>query len=625
MNKTDKKAQQWQQKQTKREYKLFVGEMKATNDSQGIVEGYLSTFGNIDYGLDRVMPGAFKRTLNNAYERKKASGDDYLWPYLWNHDYNLIPPGGIFDANEDKTGLFIKVQLNLDYQLARDMYSAYKAKMLKKQSMGYVSHQQEYVKEDGQMIRNLIEEEILEGSGVVFPMNDQADVTGVKRQQSGLYVPRSYWPGYTFDAESKGQASGKATWPLADRATKWDSGQATKDIEAWANGDWSKVAQCFFWVAQSPPTKLDECKLPFVAKVGGKMQAIPQGIISCAGVLQGAMGGADIDDEDAVKAKVATYYKKMDMTPPWEDDSGKGQRRTMDKKDFNDLYQASQAADCLEDWGDLINTLTQTMMQIFGMGDSPTADMTDALNQFSAAVMAWQEKAVECDLAGYISDCGYAGSETPYVPYTLRVGASSDYYGYMSRRNSALAGKAGAAFSQANTDAIHAHAATLHDMADEQCKSMHALADGFLGALQGLGAPSDPSYLVRGSSGDMDDGDSNNPKARSRPFTLARVKSGAEFSEDNLKMLGQHATGLHGIANTIHQMAEDLAENTGSQTYVDPDGNADTAKQTDKDKANSRSALRNKQHSPASGTADGDSQDDVASLFAGLQELGKTL
>lgn len=152
---------------------------------------------------------------------------------------------------------------------------------------------------------------------------------------------------------------------------------------------------------------------------------------------------------------------------------------------------------------------------------------------------------------------------------------------------------------------------------------MHALADGFLGALQGLGAPSDPSYLVRGSSGDMDDGDSNNPKRR--PFTLARVKSGAEFSEDNLKMLGQHATGLHGIANTIHQMAEDLAENTGSQTYVDPDGNADTAKQTDKARANSRSALRNKQHSPASGTADGDSQDDVDSLLSSLQELGKTL
>lgn len=121
-------------------------------------------------------------------------------------------------------------------------------------------------------------------------------------------------------------ASGKTSWPLADRNTKWDSGEATKDIEAWADGDWSKVAQCFFW-SDGTPEKLSDCKLPFVAKVGGEMKAIPQGIISCAGVMQGAMGGAKIPESDVagVKSKIASYYKKMDMTPPWESEkSGEG-------------------------------------------------------------------------------------------------------------------------------------------------------------------------------------------------------------------------------------------------------------------------------------------------------------
>ena len=608
--KNQRKEERWQQKQTKREYKLYVGEVKATNDQQGIVEGILNAIGNVDYGQDRTLPGAFKRTLNNAYERKKADGDDYLWPYLFNHSVDVLPPGGIFDADEVKAvgktpaGLFIKAQLNLDYQLGRDMYSSYKAKTLKKQSMGYICHQSEYVKAEvnGVMttVRDLIEVEVLEGSGVVFPMNDLADVTGVKR--NGLYVPK-YWLGYS----AKGAASGKTTWQLAPRSTKWDSGQATKDIEAWAGGDWSKVAECFFWIDESPPTKLADCKLPFVAKVGDTMQAVPQGIISGAGTIMGAMGGVDIPDGDvkAVKAKIKSYYTKMDMTPPWEDDSdgGKRSRRMPATKDFETLYVAAQQADCLEDWGDLIQTLTQSMLQIFGMGDSPAPDMTDALSQFSKAVTAWQEKAIECNLAEYIASQGYCDSynNTPYVPYSLAVGS-------MSRPRTGNR-KSGASFSQGNTDAIHGHVKALHDMADEQCKAMHDAADGLLDALSGLGAPSDPSYRQQGTTADDE---------KARRLRSGR-KSGAEFSADNLKMLGGHVGGLHDVADTLHQMAEDLAENTGATTYVDPDGKPDPANQTDKDKAASRENARRKtQHSP-NGTAE--RQEDLDTLLSGLKAL----
>src|SRR5260221_5443278 len=97
----------------KTEYFPIVGEMKATNDAKGIMEGYLNYIGNVDYGDDRTMPGAFKRTLKQSYERKSIQGLDYLWPYLWNHDYSIIPPGGIFEANEDERGLYVKVQYNL--------------------------------------------------------------------------------------------------------------------------------------------------------------------------------------------------------------------------------------------------------------------------------------------------------------------------------------------------------------------------------------------------------------------------------------------------------------------------------------------------------------------------------
>jgi len=168
----------------KTEFLVGGGEMKATNDNQGIVEGYLNYIGNVDFGDDRTMPGAFKKTLSDSYARKRAQGLDFLFPYLWNHDYSIQPAGGIFEANEDKKGLYIKTQLNLDIQLGRELYSSFKGGFMKKQSMGYKCIQSDWVKEDGKSIRNLLEVQVMEGSACIFPMNDLAQVDTVKNRRT---------------------------------------------------------------------------------------------------------------------------------------------------------------------------------------------------------------------------------------------------------------------------------------------------------------------------------------------------------------------------------------------------------------------------------------------------------
>src|SRR5258708_15284135 len=117
-------------------FPIIGGEIKATNDQKGIVEGYLNYIGNIDFGDDRTMPGAFKKTLADSYARKRAQNLDFLYPYLWNHDYSQLSPGGIFEANEDRKGLYIKTQLNLAIQRARDLYASFTGGFIKKQAMG---------------------------------------------------------------------------------------------------------------------------------------------------------------------------------------------------------------------------------------------------------------------------------------------------------------------------------------------------------------------------------------------------------------------------------------------------------------------------------------------------------
>src|SRR5258707_10723315 len=185
---------------------IIGGEIKATNDAKGIVEGYLNYLNNIDFGDDRTMPGAFKRTLSVSYARKTTQGLDYLWPYLWNHDYSQLPPGGIFEANEDRRGLYIKTQLNMDIQMGRELYSSFKMGTMKKQSMGYRAIQVDWVKEDGRSIRNLLEVAVMEGSAVVFPMNDLAQVDTVKRDRfmmNHVLGNKQVWPVIS----SKGKAS----------------------------------------------------------------------------------------------------------------------------------------------------------------------------------------------------------------------------------------------------------------------------------------------------------------------------------------------------------------------------------------------------------------------------------
>lgn len=166
-----------------RQTKAFSFKLEDFNDEKGIVSGYLSTFNNIDEGGDRVLPGSFKRTLQNKYEYKKHNNKRYLMPLLWQHKESE-PIGGYTEAREDEIGLWVELEVDLDVQRGKEAYSALKKGYLFQQSIGYDTIKSNYVKVDGVMIRDLIELRLFEGSLVTFPMNEEAVVTDVKGKQS---------------------------------------------------------------------------------------------------------------------------------------------------------------------------------------------------------------------------------------------------------------------------------------------------------------------------------------------------------------------------------------------------------------------------------------------------------
>lgn len=148
-------------------------EIKAVAES-GEFNGYGSVFGNLDKGRDRVAPGAFKRSLKE-YETKGR-----LPKMLWSHDARRPPIGEWTSMAEDEHGLKVEGRLFMSNPFARDeVYPALKAKAIDQMSIGYSTVTETW--NDKERSRTLVDVDLYEVSPVVFAMNPEARVQGVKQ------------------------------------------------------------------------------------------------------------------------------------------------------------------------------------------------------------------------------------------------------------------------------------------------------------------------------------------------------------------------------------------------------------------------------------------------------------
>jgi hypothetical protein len=111
---------------------------------------------------------------------------------------------------------------------------------------------------------------------------------------------------------------------LADEDREWDGDAAEKRVRKWAgaeDGPNEKYRDAHVWYDADSKDNFTAYKLLIADVVGGKLQAVPRGVMAAGNVLQGARGGVNIPERDVnrVKSHLARYYKKMDRTPPWED------------------------------------------------------------------------------------------------------------------------------------------------------------------------------------------------------------------------------------------------------------------------------------------------------------------
>lgn len=153
-------------------------EVKLAADT-GLLEGYASTFGNVDTYGDVVAPGAFLKSL----AEHKAAGT--MPAMLWQHSPDA-PIGVWTDAREDDRGLKVTGRLTLDTKRGAEARALVKDGALAL-SIGFETRESE--PENGRRV--LKDVKLWEISLVTFPANELARITAIKNSvASGELSPR---------------------------------------------------------------------------------------------------------------------------------------------------------------------------------------------------------------------------------------------------------------------------------------------------------------------------------------------------------------------------------------------------------------------------------------------------
>lgn len=158
--------------------KDFGLEIKAV-DEAGVIEGYASTFGGDpdSYG-DIVVRGAFTETI----AAHKAAGTMPLM--LWGHQSFDPPIGNWTDMAEDRKGLRVFGQVDLEDPVGQRVHRAMMRKAVRTLSIGYETvESREDSKRKG--VRYLEKLDLWEVSPVNFAANPNAVITAVKTIREG--------------------------------------------------------------------------------------------------------------------------------------------------------------------------------------------------------------------------------------------------------------------------------------------------------------------------------------------------------------------------------------------------------------------------------------------------------
>lgn len=153
----------------------FSEDLKA---SEGVISGYASRFGMVDQGGDRVMPGAYAKSLQKAMDTGRKI------KMLWQHD--PTQPIGVWDdVKEDETGLYVKGRIMQNVQKGAEALALIEAGAIDGLSIGYRTVAAGKAKDGARELKEL---DLWEVSTVTFPMQEEAVISDIKDMEAGNFA-----------------------------------------------------------------------------------------------------------------------------------------------------------------------------------------------------------------------------------------------------------------------------------------------------------------------------------------------------------------------------------------------------------------------------------------------------
>lgn len=267
------------------EKKTYRADVKAEGED-GTFKALVSVFGNVDFQGDRVMPGAFSRTLKERGERPI--------PVIYSHQWGDLNAwiGYTTRAEETEKGLEVEGKLMLDVQpSAKVAYEMMKANALSEFSFAFdVVESKDVTDEDGTEVRELTDLQVFEVGPTLVGANPATELIGVR----GMKGPIPF--------KDTSTAPEDAPWDAAAEIAKAD----TDDL----------MAMCA-WYEQNGELSKGAFKLAHHRADAGH-PVVWRGVRGAMGSLLGARGGVDIPEGDRLKVwkHLAAHYEQFGKTAP---------------------------------------------------------------------------------------------------------------------------------------------------------------------------------------------------------------------------------------------------------------------------------------------------------------------
>ena len=155
-------------------YKSFNLEVKDVDTKQGVVSGYFSAFGNVDSDGDIMMPGAFKRSIQDWGPEGKGR-----IKHLLNHDPSK-PLGKIQVLKEDEYGLYYESKVG-KHNLGQDYIKMIESGLIAEHSIGFKTLREQKSGEANQIHEVML----FEGSSLTaWGANEATPLLGMKNMNN---------------------------------------------------------------------------------------------------------------------------------------------------------------------------------------------------------------------------------------------------------------------------------------------------------------------------------------------------------------------------------------------------------------------------------------------------------